>query len=47
MVAAGLAAATPHMISASITALSRLLFEYQGEREDPMFKPKSHADSPR
>jgi ribosomal RNA-processing protein 12 len=31
MVAAGLAASTPHMISASITALSRLLFEYQGE----------------
>jgi hypothetical protein len=31
MVAAGLAATTPHMISATITALSRLLFEYQGE----------------
>ena len=31
MVAAGLTAATPHMISASINALSRLLFEFKGE----------------
>jgi len=31
MVAAGLAASTPHMISATITALSRLMFEFQGE----------------
>jgi len=30
MVAAGLTAATPHMISASINALSRLLFEFKG-----------------
>lgn len=29
MVAAGLAGNTPHMISASITALARLMFEYQ------------------
>ena len=31
MVAAGLAASTPHMISATITALSRLMFEFQGK----------------
>jgi ribosomal RNA-processing protein 12 len=31
MVAAGLAASTPHMISATITALSRLMFEFQGQ----------------
>jgi ribosomal RNA-processing protein 12 len=31
MVAAGLTAATPHMISASINALSRLLFEFKGK----------------
>lgn len=31
MVAAGLTGTTPHMISASINALSRLLFEYKGE----------------
>lgn len=30
MVAAGLTGTTPHMISASINALSRLLFEYKG-----------------
>ena len=30
MVAAGLAGTSPHMISATITALSRLLFEYHG-----------------
>jgi ribosomal RNA-processing protein 12 len=30
MTAAGLAGTTPHMISASITALSRLLFEFKG-----------------
>lgn len=31
MVAAGLAGSTPHMISATITAISRLLFEFKGE----------------
>ena len=35
MVAAGLTAATPHMISASINALSRLLFEFKGESSFP------------
>lgn len=30
MVAGGLAGATPHMISATITAISRLLFEFKG-----------------
>lgn len=30
MVSAGLAGSTPHMISASITAISRLLFEFRG-----------------
>jgi ribosomal RNA-processing protein 12 len=30
MVAAGLTGTTPHMISASLGALARLLFEYQG-----------------
>jgi len=35
MVAAGLAGATPHMISASITAISRLIFEFKdGLRPD-------------
>ena len=31
MVAAGLAGATPHMISATITSISRLLYEYKNE----------------
>ena len=30
MVAAGLAGATPHMISATVTAISRLVFEFKG-----------------
>ena len=30
MMAAGLAGATPHMISATITAMSRLIFEFKG-----------------
>lgn len=30
MVAAGLAGTTPHMISATITAISRLVFEFKG-----------------
>lgn len=31
MVAGGLAGATPHMISATVTAISRLVFEFRGE----------------
>lgn len=30
MVAGGLAGATPHMISATVTAVSRLVFEFKG-----------------
>jgi ribosomal RNA-processing protein 12 len=36
MVAAGLAGATPHMISATITALSRLTFEFRCERHSSL-----------
>jgi hypothetical protein len=32
MVAGGLAGATPHMISATVTAISRLVFEFKGKR---------------
>lgn len=31
MVAGGLAGSTPHMISATITAISRLVFEFKGK----------------
>lgn len=31
MIAGGLAGATPHMISASITAISRVVFEFKGK----------------
>lgn len=31
MVAGGLAGASPHMISATVTAISRLVFEFKGE----------------
>ncbi|KAH9047869.1 NUC173-domain-containing protein [Lactarius hengduanensis] len=31
MIAAGLAGATPHMISATVTAISRLVFEFKGD----------------
>ena len=31
MIAAGLAGATPHMISATVTAVSRLVFEFKGK----------------
>lgn len=31
MIAGGLAGATPHMISATVTAISRLVFEFQGK----------------
>lgn len=30
MIAAGLGGATPHMISATVTAISRLVFEFKG-----------------
>lgn len=30
MIAGGLAGASPHMISATITAISRLIFEFKG-----------------
>lgn len=33
MVAGGLAGATPHMISATVTAISRLVFEFRGEED--------------
>lgn len=33
MVAGGLAGATPHMISATVTAISRLVFEFKGKRK--------------
>lgn len=35
MVAGGLAGATPHMISATVTALSRLVFEFKGMHTCP------------
>ena len=31
MVAGGLAGASPHMISATVTAISRLVFEFKGQ----------------
>ena len=36
MIAGGLAGATPHMISATITAISRLAFEFKGQRNFPV-----------
>lgn len=36
MVSAGLAGSTPHMISASITALSRLLYEFRHQLPEPV-----------
>jgi len=36
MVAGGLAGATPHMISATITAISRLIFEFEGVWDEVM-----------
>lgn len=35
MIAGGLAGATPHMISATVTAISRLVFEFKGEGSFP------------
>lgn len=43
MVAAGLVGTSPHMISATITGLSRLLFEYHGK--DALFKDDSLCTS--
>jgi hypothetical protein len=37
MVVAGLAGRTPHMISATVTGLSRLLFEFKGANPDLCF----------
>lgn len=37
MIAGGLAGATPHMISASITAISRVVFEFKGKSVVPRF----------
>ena len=31
MVAGGLAGSTPHMVSATITAISRLVFDFKGK----------------
>ena len=36
MIAGGLAGATPHMISATVTAISRLVFEFKGEDSLPI-----------
>jgi ribosomal RNA-processing protein 12 len=36
MISAGLAGSTPHMISASITALSRLLYEFRNKLTEPV-----------
>lgn len=32
MVSAGLAGASPHMISATLTAIARILFEFKGNK---------------
>jgi ribosomal RNA-processing protein 12 len=44
MVAAGLAGSSPHMISATITALSRLLFEYHGELAGRLFSIRADIE---
>lgn len=38
MLAGGLAGATPHMISATVTALSRVVFEFRGQSFKPQFQ---------
>ena len=38
MVSAGLAGSTPHMVSASITALTRILYEFCTQLPDPFFE---------
>jgi ribosomal RNA-processing protein 12 len=37
MVAGGLAGASPHMISATVTAISRLVFEFKGESKPCLY----------
>jgi ribosomal RNA-processing protein 12 len=37
MLAGGLAGASPHMISATVTAISRLVFEFKGVYQCPQF----------
>ena len=37
MISAGLAGSTPHMISASITALTRILYQFKGSLPFPVF----------
>lgn len=38
MVAGGLAGASPHMISATVTAISRLVFEFKGTYMWPKYR---------
>lgn len=38
MVAGGLAGATPHMVSAAVTAISRLVFEFKGNYYSALVK---------
>jgi ribosomal RNA-processing protein 12 len=40
MLAGGLAGATPHMISATVTALSRIIFEFKGALPMPLLSSK-------
>lgn len=41
MVAGGLAGASPHMISATITAISRIVFEFKGMHTHTELHPKT------
>ena len=44
MIAGGLAGATPHMISATITAISRLTFEFKGLHPPPtIVEPRANS----
>src|SRR5690606_15747202 len=45
MMAGGLAGASPHMISATVTALSRLLFEFKGKRSSTPSKAPLTEDT--
>ena len=45
MVAAGLTSTTPHMISASVSALTRLVFEFKSEQPILTFTLNEMADS--
>lgn len=47
MVAGGLAGATPHMISATVTAVSRLVFEFKGEYRYALIVRDSNTKPPR